>query len=518
MQYSHSRIECFEKCPFKYKMRYLQRLNTLPPDEADSPLILGTALHTGIEESLEAAAKKYCSSYPIITDEHINEVIKLEHVIPLARAGIPPGGAFEVPIMDKDFIGYIDYLVPINKVDGTEYFDLYDFKYSNNVQSYKKSNQLHLYKYFFERNNPGKKIRNLYLFFVPKVQIRQKKGETLLDFRERLKDELAGVDVQTVQVEFDYSKVIEFLLAIKTVNETTEFTKTESYLCRFCEYQDFCEKGWDFMILPENKRRSIEQVHKRKLWIYGAPFSGKTTFANSFPDPLMLNTDGNVENVDAPYIPIRDNVKVEGRMTKRTLAWEVFKDTISELEKKQNTFKTIVVDLLEDMPRVRLQDEGGRTVQRYVKDYRITQDMAKKLCKLHHTAVGAAYNPQPFDWDVLLGLLHKKPPRRSSYEAQLSDSDSLVTTTQIAKEYGCGAKVFNRLLHLHGIQYRANGQWVLYSEHHGKGYTSSLTFRLQRSDGSEVEKLHTAWTQKGRKFLYHTLKRRGVLPLAEQGG
>lgn len=147
----------------------------------------------------------------------------------------------------------------------------------------------------------------------------------------------------------------------------------------------------------------------------------------------------------------------------------------------------------------------------------VMDSMAKKLCKLHHTAVDAAYRPQPLDWDVLLGLLHKKPPRRSSYGAQLSDSDSLVTTTQIAKEYGCGAKVFNRLLHLHGIQYRANGQWVLYSEHHGKGYTSSLTFRLQRSDGSEVEKLHTAWTQKGRKFLYHTLKRRGVLPLAEQG-
>ena len=72
----------------------------------------------------------------------------------------------------------------------------------------------------------------------------------------------------------------------------------------------------------------------------------------------------------------------------------------------------------EYMPRVRLQDEGGRTVQRYVKDYRITQDMAKKLCKLHHTAVGAAYHPQPLDWDALLGLLHKKPPRRSSYEVE----------------------------------------------------------------------------------------------------
>lgn len=70
----------------------------------------------------------------------------------------------------------------------------------------------------------------------------------------------------------------------------------------------------------------------------------------------------------------------------------------------------------EYMPRVRLQDEGGRTVQRYVKDYRITQDMAKKLCKLHHTAVGAAYRPQPFDWDTLLGLLHKKPPRAAAPE------------------------------------------------------------------------------------------------------
>ena len=327
-------------------MRYIYGITTIPPAEPDNALIMGQTVHTGIEKSLEEAIKEYSFSYPIITDEHINEIIKFETVIPLARAAIPPGGAFEVEIADSDFHGFIDYLVPV----GNGYFDLYDFKYSNNVSGYKQSNQLHLYKYFWERNNPGKKIRNMYFLFIPKVSIRQKKTETLLDFRQRLKEELAGAEVKTVQIGFNPEKVIEFLFGIKAIKEEKDFTQNKSYLCRFCEYQENCEKGWNyFMKLPENKRRNIEAVEKRVLWIYGVPFCGKTTFANSFPDPLMLNTDGNIKFVDAPYIRIKDEIKVEGRMTKRTLAWDVFKDTISELEKKDNTFKTIVVDLLEDL-------------------------------------------------------------------------------------------------------------------------------------------------------------------------
>lgn len=102
------------------------------------------------------------------------------------------------------------------------------------------------------------------------------------------------------------------------------------------------------MLLPKNERRNLNATKKKVVWIYGAPFSGKTFFANQFPDPLMLNTDGNIKFVDAPYIAIRDTVTVEGRLTKRLLAWEVFADAVAELEKKQNDFKTIVVDLLED--------------------------------------------------------------------------------------------------------------------------------------------------------------------------
>lgn len=335
-------------------------MTTIPATEPDNPLILGQTVHTGIEKSLEEAIREYCFSFPIITDEHINEIIKFETVIPLARAAIPPGGKFEVEIKDDDFHGFIDYLVPMGYMskealhnpygEDVNVFDLYDFKYSNNVSGYKKSGQLHEYKYFFERNNPGKKIRNMYLVFIPKVTIRQKKTETLTEFRQRLKEELSGVEVKTVQIGFNPERVIEFLFGIKAVNEETEFPQEKSYLCRYCEFQEYCEKGNDYMIkLPENKRRNIEAVEKRVLWIYGVPFCGKTTFANNFPDPLMLNTDGNIKFVDAPYIRIKDEVRVEGRQTKRTLAWDVFKDTISELEKKENTFRTIVVDLLEDL-------------------------------------------------------------------------------------------------------------------------------------------------------------------------
>ena len=342
-------------------MRYLDGVKTIAPTEADNALVLGTALHTGIERGVDAAIQQYCFSYPIITDEHFNQIMKLETVIPMATAALPPGGAFEVPISTADFSGFIDYLVPVHYSAGdtdllvqeaavvSDEFDLYDFKYSNNVSSYRNSPQLHLYKHFWEQINPGKRIRNLYFLFVPKVNIKQKSGESLDDYRQRIESELDRVAVRVEPVKYDVQKVIDWLLRVKATYEEREFAPERSYLCRYCEFQEYCEKGWDyFMKLPENKRRNIEAVTKRVIWIYGAPFCGKTTFANGFPDPLMLNTDGNYRFVDAPVIPIRDEVTVEGRQTRRKMAWEIFKETIDELEKKENTFKTVIVDLLED--------------------------------------------------------------------------------------------------------------------------------------------------------------------------
>lgn len=347
MQVSHSRVECFSSCKRKFQMRYLDELKTIPDDKPDNALYLGTALHTGLEISVEEAIQQYYGNYPIITDEHINEAIKLEAMIPKAKAMIPDG-LNEVLIDDPDFKGFIDLLVPVGNEGGIEIYDMYDFKYSNNKQNYLDSGQLHEYKYFFEKNNPLCSIRNMYFLMIPKSKCKRIKGEDLTSYRQRLLMDLKTLTPELVPIQYNPNKVIHFLLQTKSLLEADTYPKHTGFLCRYCEYQAFCEKGEDYMLLPENKRRNLETTTKKVVWIYGSPFSGKTTFANHFPDPLMLNTDGNIKFVDAPYIHIKDKVD-DGRLAKRTFAWEIFKDVILELEKKNNTFKTIVVDLLEDL-------------------------------------------------------------------------------------------------------------------------------------------------------------------------
>lgn len=92
----------------------------------------------------------------------------------------------------------------------------------------------------------------------------------------------------------------------------------------------------------------------------------------------------------------------------------------------------------------------------------------------------------------------------------------LVTISQIAKDYGMSAMKFNVELHNHRIQYLVNSQWLLYADHQSKGYTSSKSVVITRTDGRREVKMNTQWTQKGRMFLYNFLKEKGLLPMIER--
>ena len=345
--YHFSTAETFLNCPARFKYRYLDDLNTIPSDDPANPLILGTAIHKGMETDLKTAVHEYLFSYPIVTTEHMNEVIKMEYWIPRMK-DLLPEGLHEYNFSNDVYEGTADLLVPCTKHDLNlphGQFDLYDFKYSNNIEHYMKSKQLHVYKHMIERIT-GKRIRKIFFVFVPKVQIKQKKTETVEQFRNRLREELKQREIEIREVEYDPSKVSEFYESCMKIGLTQEFRKNPSYLCDWCEYKDYCQKGTDYMILPSAERRKVGQTTKRKLWIYGSAFSGKTTFMDKAPDPLNLNTDGNIQFVTMQFVPIKDTM--EGRQ--KVLAWKNFKDTIDELERTagQNGFKTIIVDLLED--------------------------------------------------------------------------------------------------------------------------------------------------------------------------
>ncbi|MFL8675774.1 phage antirepressor [Clostridioides sp. GD02404] len=105
---------------------------------------------------------------------------------------------------------------------------------------------------------------------------------------------------------------------------------------------------------------------------------------------------------------------------------------------------------------------------------------------------------------------------KADYTDMILKNKGLVTITQIAKDYGMSGKEMNKILHERGIQYKQSGQWFLYKQYQGKGYTHSETIDITRSDGMTDVKMTTKWTQKGRLFLYDLLKVNNILPDIEK--
>lgn len=114
--------------------------------------------------------------------------------------------------------------------------------------------------------------------------------------------------------------------------------------------------------------------------------------------------------------------------------------------------------------------------------------------------------------DQVIGELKPK----ADYLDRILKSKSLVTITQIAKDYGLSGQRLNKILHDKKIQYKLGDQWLLYSEYHDKGYTSSKTIVIEDIPGCEKVVMQTYWSQKGRLFLYNLLKEDGIVPVIER--
>lgn len=102
-------------------------------------------------------------------------------------------------------------------------------------------------------------------------------------------------------------------------------------------------------------------------------------------------------------------------------------------------------------------------------------------------------------------------PKITYLDTILASKDA-VTTSQIAADYGMSAVKLNKLLHQLGVQRKVGGQWLLYKKHMNCGYTKSHTSEIVQTDGTTKIVMSTKWTQKGRLFIYDSLKKEGYYP------
>lgn len=108
-------------------------------------------------------------------------------------------------------------------------------------------------------------------------------------------------------------------------------------------------------------------------------------------------------------------------------------------------------------------------------------------------------------------------PKADYCDRVLADK-SLVTITQIAKDYGMSGRALNATLHDFGVIYKQGETWFLYAKYQKTGWTHSETIMVDKKDGTQKAVLNTKWTQKGRLGLYELLKAHGILPLIEREG
>ena len=112
--------------------------------------------------------------------------------------------------------------------------------------------------------------------------------------------------------------------------------------------------------------------------------------------------------------------------------------------------------------------------------------------------------------ELQLQIADLKP--KADYCDLILQSKEALPVTVIAKDYGMATAAFNELLHRLEIQYKVGKTWVLYQIYAKLGYMKTVTTQLRNG----LTATTNYWTQKGRMFIYSTLKKCGILPLIER--
>ncbi len=166
--------------------------------------------------------------------------------------------------------------------------------------------------------------------------------------------------------------------------------------------------------------------------------------------------------------------------------------------------------------------EAFNKMEQYIKEQQVPQLTEKQMLQLQilngdeMERIGALKQYEGVITKPLIDTIEKQSdainelkPHAEYAERVLEDKKTLLTPTQIAKDFGMAGKALNALLHDLGVQYKQNGQWLLYAKYQGKGYTGPYQPDIPNA------KPQTRWTQAGKKFIHDILRKNGYKTILE---
>ena len=262
--YSHSRLSCYEQCPQKFKLQYIDKVETEVEESVEA--FLGSRVHETLEKlyrdlqhqkmnSLEALLvflreewkKNWSDEIVIVSNEYNQEnYLKMaeKYVTDYYNRYKPFDEEKTVALEERILIdlddasayklqGYIDRLTETK--DG--YYEIHDYKTNSRLPlaDYIKSDrQLALYMIGVKNNYPDVKHVRLIWHFL--------KFDKEID-STRTDEELGKLKNDTIKL-------------IETIEQDKTFKASSSLLCDWCEFKSVCRQWshlYKIMEKPENE-------------------------------------------------------------------------------------------------------------------------------------------------------------------------------------------------------------------------------------------------------------------------